>query len=205
LVGIVAALDAFINAVVSAGSIGQGRPTTVAGRNFGFRRSVFLEIGGYGENIEGASGDDDLLLQRISNRGGKVRFNPESASHVLSSAPPTFSAWWRMKRRHISAGKRYEPVLVAFSTILYLFQVGLILSIIFTLSGMISFQLLILIWGVKIVVDTITMGKGAALLKIRRWLVPVIVAELVSPLVFTLLIPTAMVGKVKWKGRDLDS
>jgi cellulose synthase/poly-beta-1,6-N-acetylglucosamine synthase-like glycosyltransferase len=205
LIGAIAALDALINAVVSAGSIGQRRPATVAGRNFAFRRSVFLEIGGYGENIEGASGDDDLLLQRIGNHGGKVRFNPDVAAHVLSSAPLSIDAWWRMKRRHISAGKRYEPVLVAFSSMLYLFQIGLILSVILTLAGMVTPQQLLLMWGVKILVDGVTVAKAASILKVRRWLFPLIVAELISPLVFSLLIPTAMIGKVRWKGRELDS
>lgn len=204
LVGKIAGLDSLINAVVSAGSIGQGRPVTVAGRNFGFRRSVFMEIGGYGEDIQGASGDDDLLLQRISRHGGKVKFNAEVAGHVLSSAPPTLDAWWRMKRRHISAGKRYQPLLVTFSAMLYLFQVGLILMAALAIAGHLSLEFFIAIFGIKFAVDMATVARGAVIMKVRKWLIPFIIAELISPILFTILIPTAMVGKISWKGRELD-
>ena len=204
IAGTLGSFDALINGVVSAGSIGQGKPTTLAGRNFGFRRSVWLEIGGYGENIKGASGDDDLLLQRISNHGGKVRFNTEASAQVLSTAQPSLSAWWRMKRRHISAGKRYEPLLVVFSAMLYLFQVGLIVSAILTLFGLFNPWHLLMIWGVKFAVDGFTVMKGAVLLKARNWIFPLIVGELISPFLFMVLIPAAMVGKISWKGRDLE-
>ncbi len=204
LVGKLAGLDSLINAVVSAGSIGQGHPVTVAGRNFGFRRSSFLKIGGYGENIHGASGDDDLLLQRISRHGGKVRFSSNIAAHVRSDAPPTLGAWWRMKRRHISAGKRYQPLFILISTMLYLFQVGLILMSIITIMGNLSVEFFLIVLGLKVAVDMATVTKGALIMSARKWLFPFVIAELISPFLFAILIPAAMVGKIRWKGRELD-
>lgn len=205
LAGALGSFDAFVNAVVSAGTIGLGHPTTAVGRNFGYRKSVWHDVGGFGSTAQGASGDDDLLLQRIAANGGKVVFSSEHSTVIQSTAKPTIAEWWRMKRRHLSAGKRYQPKLVLFSSALYLFQVGLLLITGLATFGKISPVHVFAIWGLKALVDWLALFRGAKLLRQRQWIVAFLAGEVISPILFTVLVPISLIGKVKWKGRTLDN
>ena len=195
--------DSLVNATVSAGCIGLGFPSTAVGRNFAFRRAAWEKVGGY---PAGASGDDDLLVQRIAAQGGKVVFASDPATFVLAQAPATFSQWWRMKRRHLSAGKRYQPGWMLLASALYLFNLGLLLTAGMTICGALEWWKLLLLWGVKATADGLTLMMGAKLLRepARAWLPAWLVGELASPFVFTILVPAAMMGRVRWKGRTLD-
>ena len=196
-------IDSFINGVVAAGCIGLGIPATAVGRNFAYRKQAWERAGGFSG---GASGDDDLLLQRIAAQGGGVRFAADPATFVPAAGPATLRDWWRMKRRHLSAGARYRPGLAALSVALYLFNAGLTALAVITILGMIPWQWLAAIWGVKAAVDGLALATGARLRLAAKpaWAIPWTMAELLSPLIFTVLIPASLVGKVKWKGRELD-
>lgn len=205
IAGAIGRLDALINAVVSAGTIGIGSPATVTGRNFAYRKSAWEAVGGFGDTAKGASGDDDLLLQRISSSGGKVAFCDDPVTFVPSPAQPSVAAWLKMKRRHLSAGKRYQMPLLAFATLLYLFQVGLAVSFAFSLSGAIGWTGLLMVWMAKIAFDGIALGIGARRFKQRNWRVSWLVAEVLSPLIFAIIVPVSLFGKISWKGRQLNN
>ena len=205
IAGAIGRLDALINAVVSAGTIGIGQPSTVTGRNFAYRKSAWEAAGGFGETAKGASGDDDLLLQRISASGGKVIFCDIPTTFVPSPAQPTIAAWLKMKRRHLSAGKRYQPSLLAFATLLYLFQAGLMASLVLCFFGMLNWQWIMAIWAAKIVLDGTALGIGAKRFKQSRWGLAWFAAEIVSPLLFTIIVPASLFGKIGWKGRNLSN
>jgi len=204
--------DSFINATVAAGTIGLGVPTTAVGRNFAYRRSAFEAVGGFGSSLSGASGDDDLLLQRLGSPilnskfiilNSPVRFSTSPSSFVPASGASSLRDWLRVKRRHLSAGKRYSPGLIALATPLYLFNVGLLASLALAATGLIAYWWPVGWWGVKALADGTTLSRAAKLLNEKRWFFTYLVAELISPLIFTLMVPLSMVGKVTWKGREL--
>lgn len=201
--GGIAAFDAFVNGVISAGSIGLGKPTTAVGRNFAYRREAFEAIGGFGKTIQGASGDDDLLLQRFATSGGKVAFAVGPATFVPATGAETFGDWLTMKRRHLSAGTRYSPSLVGIFVVLYFFHAGLIASVITSLANQTSWWLPASIWGMKVIADWATLQKGAEILHQKGWFGGWLVAEIVSPFLVVFITPFALVGKVNWKGRKL--
>ncbi|MBM3325572.1 MAG: glycosyltransferase [Calditrichaeota bacterium] len=195
--------DAFVNGIIAAGTIGLGVPTTAAGRNFAYRRKSFLTVQGFGASGAGASGDDDLLLQRLAIYTGKILFSTDPATFVPAAAPSSLTAWWRMKRRHLSAGRRYSSEMIVVSTLLYSFNLGLTICFILSLIGYLGWLNLSLLWAVKILIDGWTIKRGAAILTEPRWFVSWLAAELISPILFTMLVPFALVGKVHWKGRIL--
>ena len=51
---------------VSAATMSHGIALSCTGRNIAFRKTAFIEIGGYDEIQDQISGDDDLLMQKIS-------------------------------------------------------------------------------------------------------------------------------------------
>ncbi|MBT7790122.1 MAG: glycosyltransferase [Calditrichaeota bacterium] len=203
--GAVGKFDAFVNAVVSAGSIGLGHPTTAVGRNFSYRKTAWDAVGGFGSTLEGASGDDDLMLQRIAANGGHIVFSTDRSTVIRSNTKSTLGDWWRMKRRHLSAGKRYQPKLVLFSSALYIFQIGLLILAGLATFGKISPIHVIAIWGFKVFADWLTLHRGARLLHHRNWIGAFLTGEVISPILFAVLVPISLVGKVRWKGRALNN
>lgn len=55
-------------AATTAATIGLGHPVMANGANFAFRKDVFLEAGGYDDNLAIASGDDEFLLRKVYQR-----------------------------------------------------------------------------------------------------------------------------------------
>lgn len=203
MVGALVRFDGFINAVTSAGTIGLGIPTSAVGRNLAYRRSVWQEINGFGQDVAGASGDDDLLLQRIAEAGYKTLFNIDPDTFVPAKGQESFARWWQMKRRHFSAGKRYKPSLVVTGAVLYLFNPALILAAGMTLAGYFDPIVLAAIWGAKVSIDGLTLSRGAKLFRMRNWALTWLIAEIISPLIFTFLLPASLIGNIKWKDRSL--
>ncbi len=205
LTGAVGRFDAFVNAVISAGSIGLGKASTVAGRNFAYRREAWLAAGGFGESARGASGDDDLLLQRLTATSKPIVFCADSATFVPSPAPTSLAAWMRMKRRHWSAGRWYAPVLVTTAVALWLFQAGLLAAAGLSAAGVIPLWTATCLWLAKAAADGWTLARGAKLLNQRGWVGSWLAAEALTPLLFVLIMPLSLLGKIPWKGRELEN
>jgi biofilm PGA synthesis N-glycosyltransferase PgaC len=84
----------------SAASIALNRPTMCNAANLGFRKSVFIEVGGYQENMHIASGDDEFLMRKINDRyPGSIRFLHSSQSVVETSPSPTVREFFQQRVR----------------------------------------------------------------------------------------------------------
>ncbi len=203
IAGVLSRFDSLVNAVISAGALGLGVAGSAVGRNFAYRRQAWLNTGGFGSGAAAASGDDDLLLQRIAANGGKILFATNPATFVPASGKKSLVEWWRMKRRHFSAGKRYKPGLIFLGTLLYLFNPALIATTVCAICGEIKPYWINVFWGLKIGLDGLALEKGANLFRVQDWKYPWLIGELVSPFILTVLLPASMVGKISWKGRSL--
>ncbi|MBM3329049.1 MAG: glycosyltransferase [Calditrichaeota bacterium] len=198
-----ARFDALINGIVSAGLIGIGRPGTVAGRNFAYRRSAFDAVGGFGDSGAGASGDDDLLLQRLSGSGGRVVFASNPATFVPATGPESFYRWWRMKRRHLSAGARYSPALLLPAAALHLFNTGILAGLLGAAFGYLGWMIPVAALIIRMIADYYALEQGARLLGERGWRMAWFLSELALLPLLTLLGPLSLVGRIDWKGRQL--
>lgn len=76
----------------------QGRPLLANGANMAFRRSVFLEVGGY-EGDRYASGDDVFLLRRMVRAGKRVAALPHPGAVVRTEAERTVRGFLRQRLR----------------------------------------------------------------------------------------------------------
>lgn len=86
----------------------RGRPYMGVGRNMGYTGAVFRSVKGFASHIRTLSGDDDLLVQDAVAAGARAAVVAQRGAHTLSEAPETWAAWWRQKRRHLSAGRQYR-------------------------------------------------------------------------------------------------
>ena len=86
----------------------RGWPYMGVGRNLAYTRATFTATKGFASHIRQLSGDDDLLVQDAVAQGLRVAVVADAPAHTLSEPATTWGAWWRQKRRHLSAGRAYR-------------------------------------------------------------------------------------------------
>ena len=111
-----------------AGAIGLGRPVTCNGANVAYRRDVSERLGGFSGIDHLTSGDDELLMQKISRETPhEVRFCGSVEAAVETDGVRSLRAFLQQRRRWASKGMHYPARgLVAGLAADYLFHVALI-------------------------------------------------------------------------------
>ena len=86
----------------------RGWPYMGVGRNLAYSRACFTATKGFASHIRQLSGDDDLMVQDAVRYGQRVVVVADASAHTISEPAATWTAWWRQKRRHLSAGRAYR-------------------------------------------------------------------------------------------------
>nr|WP_262903423.1 glycosyltransferase [Hymenobacter psoromatis] len=100
--------DTLLTAAQYLGLAWAGRPYMGVGRNLAYTRGTFQSTKGFASHMRRLSGDDDLLVQDAVALGARAAVVADAPAHTLSQPAETWAAWWRQKRRHLSAGSRYR-------------------------------------------------------------------------------------------------
>lgn len=110
-----------------AGLIGAGHPTICNAANIAYRKKVFDEVGGFKDQMNLSSGDDELLMQKIfKDSDFKVKFCVDKNAIVKTSANKTIRDFYQQRKRWASKGLFYsDKSLVLKLILIYSFYVGL--------------------------------------------------------------------------------
>lgn len=190
------ALDTLALAGVAAGSFGKGFPLTCNGRNLAYRKSVYLQVGGFKSIAHFISGDDDLLLHLVrKNTHWNLRYAIDQESFVSAKPPMNFKEFLHQRSRHASKGRHYPKDLKIGLIATYLFN--------FSLLGALFFPTLwpvfLLLFGAKSLFEFLLISKAAALFNHRKLLRFFPLAIPVHMIYVILLGFWGQVGKFKWK------
>lgn len=94
-----------------ASLIGWGKPVMANGANIAFRRSTFVEVGGYAGNEQTASGDDIFLLHKIAQSyPGSIAFAKKEEAVVRTLSLKSIKAFWQQRKRWASKWKAYNDI-----------------------------------------------------------------------------------------------
>jgi cellulose synthase/poly-beta-1,6-N-acetylglucosamine synthase-like glycosyltransferase len=192
--------------LVGAGLIGNNTPIICNAANLGFRKSIFNKVGGYKDNLNLSSGDDEFLMQKIHRQTDfkiKFCFNKDAISSTAPNA--SIDEFYQQRRRWASKGFHYVDKNITLKLIaIFLFYLSLPIQIllgifvnpVFIISGVGSFVLKI-IFEFKIVqIDSKNLfgRSGNMIFLIAEFLhIPYI---LVSGF-------AGLFGNYKWKGRTI--
>lgn len=184
---------------LSAFFLNEERPATCNGANLMFRRSVFYQLNGYGDDISTSSGDDDLLMQRFAQLDiSKVRYHTMPGLKVCTGAETHWKAFIEQRARWASKHTRYKfpynsILLVLMTSRIFFFFFLLFLSVFFTSAWFyIPFFLLVL-------ADFLMAAKIRRVIDFKLW------AVILLPF-YQLYIPFAWLKSreaVVWKGRRI--
>lgn len=103
-------------------------PYMSVGRNWGYSKQLFFENKGFANQVKIAFGDDDLLLQRMAT-GKNVALVIDEEAQMESEAKSSVKAWFKQKRRHLSAGKFYKFKFKALLGFLWLSQLSYLAAV----------------------------------------------------------------------------
>jgi cellulose synthase/poly-beta-1,6-N-acetylglucosamine synthase-like glycosyltransferase len=115
---------------IGAAFIGNGRASTCNGANLAYRKEVFYEVGGFSGIDELASGDDELLLQKVAERyPGRIGFLKRREAIVYTHAKHTLGEFLQQRRRWASKSTRYKDKnIVALAVGIWLFNLSLLVN-----------------------------------------------------------------------------
>jgi cellulose synthase/poly-beta-1,6-N-acetylglucosamine synthase-like glycosyltransferase len=114
-----------------AAFISNGHASTCNGANLAYRKDIFYEVGGFKGINDLASGDDELLLQKVAQRfPGKIGFLKHYDAVVFTHAKPNLKEFFIQRRRWASKSVKYkDKKVVALVVCLWLFNVSVLANI----------------------------------------------------------------------------
>ncbi len=192
--------------IAGAGLIGAGKPTICSAANIAFLKKAFNLVGGYSDNLNLSSGDDEILMQKIhANTNYKIKFCTNINALVKTKPNRNFSDFFNQRKRWSSKSLFYQNKLLIFQLILiFFFFLSIILELLFGLFyNSIFYLLFILFFSVKILVEFFVMKKGSKIIYNRGKLSRFLIAELFHIPYIILSAVSGLAGNYNWKGRRI--
>jgi len=185
-----------------AGSLGAGRPIIANGANLAYRRAAFAAVNGFAGIDHLASGDDDLLMQKIAYQTKwQVRFVAGDAI-VRTHPVSTLRQFLTQRIRWASKATIYKGLSIKFFLIAtYLFYALLFAGLPLALAGKLSPGILLAAFLVKMGMDGCVVRRGAELFRRTDLLRYFFLAEFLQIPYILYVGALGTLGKVEWKGR----
>lgn len=186
-----------------AATLEFGVPTMCNGANLAFRKNVFAEVNGYEGNEKVASGDDEFLLRKISEKYPKgVCFNNAQSSIVSTNPQQTLLQFISQRLRWAGKWKHHRDIsskILALSVFLFHVMV-LSLPILFG-AQLIGGYLLLSLLASKLIVEFIFLSSVTSWLGVRwNWL-SFLLLQLIYPIYAIYIGLTSLLLNPSWKGR----
>ncbi len=118
---------------VTAGSFFWKWGITCTARNFSYRKSLFEKCNGFQSIAHIRSGDDDLMLQKISGKSHKMKFMFSQDSIVPSYDKDDIKSQISLETRRGSKWKYYTPAIKILSLLIMLYYLSLTLAAFFAI------------------------------------------------------------------------
>ncbi len=183
---------------------GLGQPVYCNGASMAFRKSVFLEMGGYQDNIHIPSGDDEFLLKKIAAAYATGICFVNAAESLVVTAPQPSIAFF-IQQRIRWAGK-WRSTTGAASRLLAVFMFTFQLACLGVMGMLFSGENIrlagFLLMG-KFLLDFVFLFNAGNFLKEKIRLIPFFAIQLLYPIYILGIGVAANFSGYSWKGRML--
>lgn len=192
--------------LVGAGLIGIKRPIICNAANLGFKKSVFKKVGGYKDNLNISSGDDEFLMQKIAyNTNYNVKFCFDKNAISFTEPNKDIEQFYQQRKRWASKSLHYiKKTTILKLVLIFLFYLGVIVQLflgifsnkIFLLSFAVSFL-------VKIIMDYLVVQKSSKKLFKKTNDSIFFTAEFLHIPYILISAISGLFGNYSWKGRKI--
>lgn len=189
---------------LGAGSLLSGHPNMANGANIAYRKKAFDAVGGFEGIDHVASGDDELLLQKILERGAdKITFCKDRRAIVRTPAQADWKAFKSQRLRWVSKARAYRNRWVNVTQMIsWLAFVGLMFCSVAAIWDIQYMPWALAMWGLKILADGWLMGLAAGFFQQGKLLRLFFLLQLVYiPYVIWIGVAGNLVSRYAWKGR----
>lgn len=107
LINLISCFENFRNSLLTFALTNIGLPYNAVARNLSWKKSSFLQIGGFSETAKTISGDDDMMIQKAVKHNLKIGLLTEEESIVHSYSKETLSEYINQRARHTSTSYHY--------------------------------------------------------------------------------------------------
>ena len=190
---------------IGASFIGNNRASTCNGANFAYRKDVFYEVGGFKGIDELASGDDELLLQKVAERyKGQIGFLKLPEAVVYTHGKANLKEFLSQRRRWASKSTKYkDKKVVALAVGIWLFNISLLINALLGFYNIYFFKLFLIQFFCKITFEALFLLPVTRFFKRPGllWLI-----FLLSPIHIIYMVYIGSKGnnrKYVWKGRTV--
>lgn len=188
---------------VGASFIGNKRAWTCNGANLAYRKDIFYEVGGFAGIDELASGDDELLLQKVTERfPGKIGFLNYKNAVVYTHAKSNLKSFLQQRRRWASKSTKYkDKKVIAFALLIWFFNMSMLVNLLLGVFNHVFFQVFITQFVLKCLIEVIYLYPICSFFNRRSLLRLYLV---VAPMHVIYMAYLGLMGpsrKYQWKGR----
>jgi cellulose synthase/poly-beta-1,6-N-acetylglucosamine synthase-like glycosyltransferase len=188
---------------LGASFIGNNRASTCNGANFAYRKDIFYEVGGFRGIDDLASGDDELLLQKVAVKySGRIAFLKLREAVVYTHAKHTLKEFLNQRRRWASKSTKYkDKKIVALAVGIWLFNVSLLLNALLSFYSGYFFELFFIQFGLKLLFEAVFLIPVTQFFKRLNltWMLPCL--SLVHIIYFVYVGLIGNTKKYVWKDR----
>lgn len=185
--------------------IGNKKASNCNGANFAYRKDVFYAVGGFSGIEELASGDDELLLQKVAAKyPGRIGFLKRREAIVYTHAKHTIKEFMQQRRRWASKSTKYkDPKVIVFAVCIWLFNLSIIVNTMLGFYDASYFKLVLLQVSLKYVFEFAYLLPLTLFFK-RAWLISLLI--ILIPIHVFYFVYIGILGnnrKYHWKGRNV--
>ena len=188
---------------MGASFIGNNRASTCNGANFAYRKDIFYEVGGFKGIDDLASGDDELLLQKVAEKyPGRIAFLKLRDAIVYTHAKPNLKEFLNQRRRWASKSTKYkDKKVVALAVGIWLFNVLILVNAALSFYDAWFFKLFLIQFCAKFIFEAMFLLPVTNFFK-RPQLIGLLI--LLSPIHIIYFVYVGLIGNTRkyvWKGR----
>lgn len=195
---------------IGAAFIGNRFPVLANGASCAYRKDLFIEVGGFKDNLSLASGDEEFLMQKIFfETDYEVRFCSSKKSVTFTEPIQSLSDFLNQRKRWVSKVPFYKnkyllPILIILFFFYFTFLVSLIYNLFYFKLSMTIFAIFVS----KNLIDFVFMLRGYTLLELSENKLEIVKLILLFPfaevlhLFYISFVPIlSYFTGFKWKGR----
>lgn len=157
---------------VTGGTAALNNPVMASGANLAFKKSAYLEAGGYQKGMNYASGDDMFFLQQLKMKKKKILFLKDYNACVFTHPQNSISGFFNQRMRWAGKAGAYTDIsTVLVAMLVFVVNILLVSGIVFLAAGH-TYTLfpLVLLSGIKFVVDFPLIALVSGFYKSKRLL-----------------------------------
>lgn len=152
---------------VMAGGMGWNLGLTCTARNMAYRKTLFEKVNGFSGLEDIPSGDDDLMIQRMTPCIRKMNFMFSSGSVVPSHDNQSAVAQVNLETRRASKWRLYPLFIKIGTALIFLYYLSFLLALLITIVGRLSLSSFIVLLSLKVLAELtilipflLKIGKG---------------------------------------------